>query len=414
MGIFDPVPHPQETMAGVKDNTMKHDRDEAPLASEEDDFMTSALSEKERKSMATRQQVSDEDVEVAPLPDHLKMQGPGPVLDGMVLHNFDPEARQEAMCCRMSPDGKMVAVGCQDGRVRLVSATPGAGVVHTLGDEFPKAVSPCCTALRWRPDSWKNTETMNQLLVARGDEVRRFHSNSGHVMAVIQERGNSVYALATCVDKPLFASAGADRHVRVYDEGKSKVACMLKSGGEGGIATHSVDNMGTGHTNSVYAVAWVPRDPHVLLSGGWDNTIQIWDSRVGHAVRCIFGPHICGDSIDVHGGHILTGSWRSHNPLQLWDYGTGKLLTNLPVHQHQPESCLLYSAQFGAGKHHKKVIAGGSGKDPAVYAIRSTGEVIGHKSTTSPVHSIDTAVSSENGNLSVAVCCAKQLLLLQV
>lgn len=47
----------------------------------------------------------------------------------------------------------------------------------------------------------------------------------------------------------------------------------------------------------------------VLLTGGWDNTVQFWDMRVGHSVRSIFGPHLSGDSLDVCGDEILTGSW---------------------------------------------------------------------------------------------------------
>lgn len=49
--------------------------------------------------------------------------------------------------------------------------------------------------------------------------------------------------------------------------------------------------------------------PKVLLTGGWDNTIQFWDMRVGHSVKSIFGPHLSGDSLDICGDEILTGSW---------------------------------------------------------------------------------------------------------
>eukprot|EP00439_Symbiodinium_sp_Y106_P039852 s1928_g4.t2 len=52
--------------------------------------------------------------------------------------------------------------------------------------------------------------------------------------------------------------------------------------------------------------------PWGLVSGGWDNTVQYWDLRAGHAVRAIFGPHICGDALDVSadGTQLLTGSCR--------------------------------------------------------------------------------------------------------
>ena len=43
-------------------------------------------------------------------------------------------------------------------------------------------------------------------------------------------------------------------------------------------------------------------------------------------LRSIYGPHICGDSIDLHDGQIITGSWRMKEQLQLWDMGSGELI----------------------------------------------------------------------------------------
>jgi hypothetical protein len=61
----------------------------------------------------------------------------------------------------------MAAVGCRDGRVRVVSTRPGTGLMHTLGDDVPGVTLACCTALRWRPEQWKSSDTKNVLLVAR-------------------------------------------------------------------------------------------------------------------------------------------------------------------------------------------------------------------------------------------------------
>ena len=61
--------------------------------------------------------------------------------------------------------------------------------------------------------------------------------------------------------------------------------------------------------------------PNCLVSGGWDNTIQIWDARKdGGAVRSFYGPHLCGDSLDISpdGSKVLTGSWRPEDQVQLW------------------------------------------------------------------------------------------------
>lgn len=98
-----------------------------------------------------------------------------------------------------------------------------------------------------------------------------------------------------------------------------------------------------------------PTDENILLSGGWDNTIQIWDKRSGSAVRSFYGPHLCGDSLDVcvDGGRstILTGSWRPQAPLELWDMESGKVVEEVAWKDSllggQP--CLLYAAQFSKG-----------------------------------------------------------------
>ena len=46
----------------------------------------------------------------------------------------------------------------------------------------------------------------------------------------------------------------------------------------------------------------------VMLSGGWDKTVQVWDQRAGPlAVRSLYGPFICGDALDLKGDRILTG-----------------------------------------------------------------------------------------------------------
>ena len=63
----------------------------------------------------------------------------------------------------------------------------------------------------------------------------------------------------------------------------------------------------TGHSNRVFSVKFVKEDENLVVSGGWDNTVQIWDTRIEHSVRSFYGPHVCGDSIDVINGQIVTG-----------------------------------------------------------------------------------------------------------
>ena len=67
----------------------------------------------------------------------------------------------------------------------------------------------------------------------------------------------------------------------------------------------------------MFSVKFKPDDPNILVSGGWDNTVQIWDVRQEKSVQNFYGPHICGDAIDVRDNTILTGSWRPENQLEV-------------------------------------------------------------------------------------------------
>lgn len=57
----------------------------------------------------------------------------------------------------------------------------------------------------------------------------------------------------------------------------------------------------------------------MVYSGGWDNTLITWDTRVAKPIQNVFGPHIYGDGIATCGMDILTASYRQNDQLQQWD-----------------------------------------------------------------------------------------------
>ena len=156
--------------------------------------------------------------------------------------------------------------------------------------------------------------------------------------------------------------------MRVYDEDSRKLKATLKGG------TGYGPKASAGHSNRIFSAKWHPTEADLLVSGGWDNTVQIWDARAGASVRSIYGPHLCGDSIDISsdGTKILTGSWRPEDQLQLWDFGTGALVETVPwtsslIQQREP--CMVYAAQFDKpkvqGAKQQLIAAGGSGANEA-------------------------------------------------
>lgn len=65
-------------------------------------------------------------------------------------------------------------------------------------------------------------------------------------------------------------------------------------------------------------------DKNVLISGGWDSVVHIWDIREGKSVRHFYGPHISGDSIDYQNGRILIGCYSPKDQLQVWNFTSAK------------------------------------------------------------------------------------------
>lgn len=125
-----------------------------------------------------------------------------------------------------------------------------------------------------------------------------------------------------------------------------------------------------GHSNRIFSAKYFPGDENTIVTGGWDNTVQIWDTRVGYSIRSIYGPHICGDSLDIVGNQIVTGSWRSNQQLEVWDFVSGEKISEVPWHSsaftaaNQP-ACMLYAAQFSKEGTGRFIGAGGSGLNEA-------------------------------------------------
>ena len=69
------------------------------------------------------------------------------------------------------------------------------------------------------------------------------------------------------------AVAGNDAQVKIYDENSSAkdLIMVLKANGK----------LLPGHSNRIFGLRFNHTDENMLYSGGWDNTVQINDLRVG-------------------------------------------------------------------------------------------------------------------------------------
>ncbi|TPX68243.1 hypothetical protein SpCBS45565_g03291 [Spizellomyces sp. 'palustris'] len=274
---------------------------------------------------------------------------------GQIRPRVSQKHSSEVYTVKFSLDDEYVAAGLGDARIPIISVRTHE-TLHTL--PAPLETSLPVTGLAFRPENaaYKNRNVLAASYAS--GHVVHYHITSGQAISTIKEADNQTNCVSYDGYGMRFATGGSDCWVRVYDGMGMKEIVKMKAG-TGGIPAETA-----GHSNRIFSVKFHPTDPHCLISGGWDNTIQIWDIRVGHSVASIYGPHICGDALDVSedGSRILTGSWRKDDVLQIWSLKTHSLVETLPwsVDPDNKHHTLLYSAQYS--KHgNKYILAGGGG-----------------------------------------------------
>ncbi|XP_058049348.1 ribosome biogenesis protein WDR12 homolog isoform X2 [Ahaetulla prasina] len=244
------------------------------------------------------------------------------------------------------------------------------------------------------------------LLAAGADGVVVFYDlRAGSASASLTEEENEIHALDFCRDGSAFATAGKDRHIRLYDSHTHQLVHVVRAPD---FMAGDEFTPFSGHSRRIFALRFHPSELHLFLTGGWDNSVKVWDKRVPKGAQSVInGPHICGPGIDIKGEHILTASWVPHNALQLWDLRMSRLWQNVPFPGNPTQGEFLYSAQFCT---EDVVVAGGSGTSGAGIIHTGTGQVIREVLLSNkPVHAVASAskgqpvaVAGAGGNLYLA------------
>mmetsp|Transcript_31918 Transcript_31918/g.5781 ORF Transcript_31918/g.5781 Transcript_31918/m.5781 type:complete len:159 (-) Transcript_31918:37-513(-) len=153
------------------------------------------------------------------------------------------------------------------------------------------------TGVKWRPNI-QESKTKNVLVATTADGgIIHWHSTSGRILHTEVLEDNQCLCLDFSKSGRQLAVGCSNMTIKVFDESTKQILTELLPG------------MGDrlGHANRIFAVKWVGEDR--LLSAGWDNNIILWDVRTGNSIRGNYGPHICGDGIDIRGNMILTSSY---------------------------------------------------------------------------------------------------------
>mmetsp|Transcript_2690 Transcript_2690/g.4538 ORF Transcript_2690/g.4538 Transcript_2690/m.4538 type:complete len:324 (+) Transcript_2690:20-991(+) len=226
------------------------------------------------------------------------------------------EAHNEVLALKFDPTDKYLACGYGDGAVRIFNTSSGkcAFTLSSHVDKFGGSGDGMpVTGVLWRPHS-NEMKTANVLVSSHANGIiKHWHATSGrclHQITCAEEEENHFYTMDYNPSGTVLAAAGKDRYIRLYDEQTKSLLLKMKES-----ATLC------GHSNRIYCVKFNPMDPNMIASGGWDNTIQIYDIRRKGPVKSIYGPHVCGETIDFRndGTTLLTGSYRQEDPLELFD-----------------------------------------------------------------------------------------------
>jgi WD40 repeat protein len=251
----------------------------------------------------------------------------------------------ECFSCNFDENGNYLAAGFSNGYVNIFNLIPNAQkkfVDFQIGD-YP------ITSLKF------NKHVKSTLLVGSADgSVSHYHSVTGKLLHKIQEEGNAINSVDYSNDGKRFCTGGNDISVRLYDEGMKTMICKMEP--------YKFNE--PGHSGRIFTVKFNPENSNTIFSGGWDKTIQFYDCREGKIVSSIYGPHICGDALDIQGFTLLTGAWSKDKQIQLWDIRSLKCMLDIKWENGNTYyPTYIYSCKFNTRKDLKLFSVGGVNKN---------------------------------------------------
>ena len=274
---------------------------------------------------------------------------------------FDPDDTEECFTIRFDETNKKIACGFSSGRLGIfkLNKIGNKNNINNIEIEeykeeetIPKknTINPSSftelsdfpiTCLRWKP----HNKTILLTVTANG-LIHEIHSTSLKILQKLEDKGNSLTCVDYSIDGNLFATGGNEKVVKLYDDTTKTIISKLES--------YKYNT--SGHSNNIFAIKFNPYNENMLFSGGWDNTIMFYDIRAKEVQNYLYGPHICGDGIDIKDNLLLTVSWDKKDQIQIWDLRNMKkdnnivFQCNIPIEKKErnivDDVSYLYSCRF--------------------------------------------------------------------
>ncbi|KOC64521.1 putative WD repeat-containing protein [Habropoda laboriosa] len=312
-----------------------------------------------------------------------RVDGVQPTLPRMMDHEqiSAKDVEHDILCLCYTETYDFLVAGLTNGSVKLYK-TNSEDVLTLCDTEMMQKPSPT-TAIKHRPVRRSYPITRTVTATYANGCVKCWHYPTSQCLYTIREK-RQVLGLAYHSHLPKFVTLGDDARLVLYDE-ETKMQ-------ERGIhASESLEVM-DGHKSRVFSACFNPKSAHELISAGWDNTIQFWDTRQPYALRHILtfylGIRRNGDLLTNNFyQQILSCAWQRENPIQLWDYGSGKLLVSL-----EPDS---YSSLLYCGKYVSNMFLACGGTDVNLFRVvdlRSHATLAMIRNVSGGTYSLDTGL----------------------
>jgi WD40 repeat protein len=245
-----------------------------------------------------------------------------------------------------SPDGARLATAGEDNTARLWDAASGK-LLATCRGHTSKVLG-----VAFRPDGARLVTT------SADGTVRQWDTVAGREVEPPYDRHTGeVHVAVYSPDGQWLASAGTDRTIRVWRAtGREDVAVLHGHTGDvtgvafaaGGrrlaslsrhrwsgwavddtVRVWEVDLQATlpvlrGHSSYVYPVVFSP-DGHWIASGGWDNTVRLWDAATGEPCATLPHPGIVRTLAFGPDSRWLVSGGNGDDRLRIWDVATARV-----------------------------------------------------------------------------------------